>query len=1473
MKPCNSVRLLIAVTTLFLGSTLAVAQDPGDFQSKTTGSSWKSASSWQVYNGTIFVDSTIVPGDTLHTITIVNGSTISLDTTGLKLKNLTVELGGTLNVTGQTATFFGNKGSNNIAGTLNIAGSSNVSLAPYVTINLSSGTVTVAAGSNFSGSTNDTLMTSGTSNISTNGPNFTVPILVVSGTTTATTSGSTGDLHGFVYVDTAGSATATLAIASGKQITFHHDIIVRPFGTITGPGSIIYSGESGGFGFVNNGTVTADVKFLQSGSGSPRFVAQSVNSWQNVEIADSNGVSFNPVFGGANAGINGTLTLTYGTLTATLNNISLANNATIVRSGGKLSKAPTFGTNVNVTYSGSTADTTSFELPTSSSVLNNLTMNQSAGLTLGSTAMVNGGLTFTQGIIKTVNDTLKIGSAGSVSRASGHIQGYLQKHVGTGSPSLTFEIGDSVNYTPIDIAFGNVTNAGNLTANVTAGEHPDVLNSGLSRTKDVNRFWTVGNNRTSFDNYSATPHFVTTDIDAGANTSNFVVQKKDGSVWSSTTTGTRSSTTTQATGMTTFSDFAVGEPNSAPVASAVSITGTRSVGQLLTGHYTYSDADSDSQGTSTFRWLRDGGAIGGATSTTYTLVTADQNKSITFEATPVAQTGVLTGIPVQSAGLGPIVGSAFADSSTISASPGTIVANGSSTSVVTVQLRDSTGNNLLASGGTVVLTTTIGSLGPVIDNNNGTYTDTLTSGTITGPDTVKGTLNSKSIGRSAVVTFTAGAATQVLVETAANGSGSVLGAQNVMAGLSVTGYAITRDAHDNFVANVAADSWTLTNVVGGVVSGDLVPAGDSKSAIFTGHLSGSARINVSSGVLVATSSGVLTVIPGTVSLSHSTVSVARSSISAGDTTLVTLIAKDSLGNRETTGGLAVTFVLGTGTSKGAFAATVDSGNGKYVAIFTGDTSGTASTIIGRIALDSVTTALPTITISPAPASLSHSTVTLGRTSITAGDTTLVTLMVRDSLGNQQTSGGLTVTFVLGSGGSRGTFGSVVDNGNGKYISVFTGDTSGTATTVIGRIASNALTTTLPTINVVPAPFSLSHSLVSVGRPSIASGDTTLITLIAKDSLGNRETGGGLTVSFVLGGGTSTGTIITPTADSSNGKYTAVFTGLASGTARTVIGKIGPDSVKSTLPTVTVLPGAPAKYLVTSTDYNPNAGTVVVITAQLMDANNNPVPDTGRIITWGSKTGGGSFGQAKDTTSVSGTGSVSFTVSGVEGFVDSVKATDNSSITGSSNYITTTAPLAVQLRSFSATANHLNASLQWKTVTETNNYGFEIQRRMVSVSRNSTPDSSTIESWTKIAFVPGSGTSTVSHQYSYKDLLLNSGTYSYRLKQVDASGKYNYSPATEVVVGLAPKVLALEHNYPNPFNPSTTIEFTVPKDAKTTLKVFNIIGQEVVTLFDDVAVAGRIQQVKFDASRLPSGVYFSMLEYDGKKLVKKMMLLK
>ena len=195
------------------------------------------------------------------------------------------------------------------------------------------------------------------------------------------------------------------------------------------------------------------------------------------------------------------------------------------------------------------------------------------------------------------------------------------------------------------------------------------------------------------------------------------------------------------------------------------------------------------------------------------------------------------------------------------------------------------------------------------------------------------------------------------------------------------------------------------------------------------------------------------------------------------------------------------------------------------------------------------------------------------------------------------------------------------------------------------------------------------------------------------------------------------------------------------------------------------------------------------------------------------------------------------------------------------------PLPIELISFSGTSSNLDASLQWKTATETQNLGFEVDRSPANGKEVGSGD------WTKLGFVQGSGTSSVPREYGYVDKNVPAGNYMYRLKQINRDGTFSYSASVEVAVGSAPKAFTLSSNYPNPFNPATTIEFTLREDGRAALKVYNIVGQLVAVLFDGEAEAGRIYTTTFDASRLASGIYFSVLQAGNQRLVRKMSLLK
>lgn len=201
---------------------------------------------------------------------------------------------------------------------------------------------------------------------------------------------------------------------------------------------------------------------------------------------------------------------------------------------------------------------------------------------------------------------------------------------------------------------------------------------------------------------------------------------------------------------------------------------------------------------------------------------------------------------------------------------------------------------------------------------------------------------------------------------------------------------------------------------------------------------------------------------------------------------------------------------------------------------------------------------------------------------------------------------------------------------------------------------------------------------------------------------------------------------------------------------------------------------------------------------------------------------------------------------------------------------TNGALPVQLASFTGTrVSATSVRLNWRTISEINNYGFYAQRRT-----NGLLDWWIVEN----SFVAGHGTTNEPHDYSFTDNSAPHGNLQYRLKQVDLDGTIHFTEPISVssptsVKEIAPKEFSLKQNYPNPFNPSTTIKFSVEQTGRATLEVFNLLGQKVATLFDDVVEAGYYQTVNFSGSELSSGMYLYRLQSEKKSELKRFVLVK
>lgn len=187
-------------------------------------------------------------------------------------------------------------------------------------------------------------------------------------------------------------------------------------------------------------------------------------------------------------------------------------------------------------------------------------------------------------------------------------------------------------------------------------------------------------------------------------------------------------------------------------------------------------------------------------------------------------------------------------------------------------------------------------------------------------------------------------------------------------------------------------------------------------------------------------------------------------------------------------------------------------------------------------------------------------------------------------------------------------------------------------------------------------------------------------------------------------------------------------------------------------------------------------------------------------------------------------------------------------------------MPVNLSYFNYLCRENNVTLNWGTSGEINNHGFEVYR---STDNNS---------WRKTGFVPGKGTTNEPQQYSYADTRLNTGKYLYRIKQVDYNGSYEYFALSDAVMISSPKNFALEQNYPNPSNPTTTIGYRIPNDAAVKIVVYDISGREVKTLVNTYQTAG-YYKAEFNGSAHSSGVYIYKITAGEYTSIKKMILIK
>jgi adhesin/invasin len=541
---------------------------------------------------------------------------------------------------------------------------------------------------------------------------------------------------------------------------------------------------------------------------------------------------------------------------------------------------------------------------------------------------------------------------------------------------------------------------------------------------------------------------------------------------------------------------------------------------------------------------------------------------------------------------------------TIVGNPTFLVANGLTTSTITVTLFDAAGDPVGASGGTVALSATTGTLGSVTDNGDGTYTATYTSPTSTSgtPAVISGTLNGDTILDTAFIALNAGppsganstlvanpntlpangTSTSIVTATIYDANGNLTsGGANVVLSTNLgTLSSVTDNGNGTYTAVFTASVTTGTATISGTVNGQNLPT---------------ATVVMGAGIAST----------ATTTIDASPTSIVANGIS---TSTITVRLRDAEGNLLTTGGATIVLAASTGT----IGVVTDNNNGTYTATYTSPvlTSGSPAVISGTLNGSAILDTAQIALIS-GPANGANSTMTASPNTIPANgtSTSTITVTLRDVNGNLVLSGGNTVLLNT----NLGSLGSVTNNGNGTYTAILTSSvTTGTAT-INGTVNGQ----NLPSATVVMGSGVASTQTTTIdANPTIliANGiSTSTITVRLRDALGNLITSGASTVTLSA----SVGTLGSVT-NHGNGTYTAVYSSpiFTAGSPAIISGTLNGNLIDDTAQ-ITLVAGpvhGPSSTMVASPNTLPANGTSTsTVTVTLRDVNGNLITGGGAIV--------------------------------------------------------------------------------------------------------------------------------------------------------------------------------------------------------------------------------------------------------------------
>ncbi len=396
-------------------------------------------------------------------------------------------------------------------------------------------------------------------------PNLETDTVIISKTITIGAMGSTWQCQSLT-INNGGILQFTEG-GEGTNLTVIDNIIINTGGILRASDTYTTGGDFYGLtvgkNFTNNGTfigkVDADDKtgsrtiFLTiNGTGKSVFSGSAITVFglniNKTSITDTCVIPFDIT-------ILSSLNLT----TGTLNN----NGARMITSNltklntGKIIAIPNYNPNPIITYNSN--DTTGAELPTTLH-----TLNLGGNLLLTKNVTITKSLPLAANIINTGNNTITIMDTANVTQAgNGRVIGNFAKKISTTTTLKTFEIGTANGYSPVTIAFNNVTTSGTITASAKETTHPNVIDN----TQTLKRYWTFQNNGTVFNMYDATFQYLSVDFNTNfseiTSEPTMVVGKYANNIWSYPTIGIRNVNnandggTIQVTGLTSFSDFTI----------------------------------------------------------------------------------------------------------------------------------------------------------------------------------------------------------------------------------------------------------------------------------------------------------------------------------------------------------------------------------------------------------------------------------------------------------------------------------------------------------------------------------------------------------------------------------------------------------------------------------------------------------------------------------------------------------------------------------------------------------------------------------------------------------------------------------------------------------------------------------------------------------------------------------------------------